>query len=74
MTAMALLDFSRAPSRSVVIGDRIYGFVVNTIGAVAAWNDARRTHAVLAQLSNHELDDIGLCPGDIDRISNKGMF
>lgn len=36
--------------------------------AVAAWNDARVTRAALARLSDRELDDIGLCRGDIDRI------
>ena len=32
------------------------------------WNKARRTRAVLSRLSAHELDDIGICRGDIDAI------
>lgn len=33
------------------------------------WNDARITRNALAKLSDRELDDIGLCRGDIDTIS-----
>lgn len=32
------------------------------------WREARRTRAVLSQLSDRELDDIGLTRGDIDHI------
>jgi uncharacterized protein YjiS (DUF1127 family) len=38
------------------------------LAAVAAWNDARITRKALARLSDHELDDIGLCRGDIETI------
>ena len=45
---------------------------VQTVGgafaAVSAWNDARITRSALAKLSNRELDDIGLCRGDIEMI------
>ena len=33
---------------------------------VAAWNDARVTRKALSKLSDRELDDIGLCRGDIE--------
>ena len=39
------------------------------IAAVAAWNDARVTRKALSKLSDRELDDIGLCRGDIDDIA-----
>jgi len=42
--------------------------VGTTIAAVSAWNDARVTRTALGKLSNRELDDIGLCRGDIDMI------
>jgi uncharacterized protein YjiS (DUF1127 family) len=32
------------------------------------WNDARVTRKALSTLSDRELDDIGLCRGDIDHI------
>ena len=34
-----------------------------------AWNDARVTRNALAKLSDRELEDIGLCRGDIDFIA-----
>lgn len=36
---------------------------------LSVWNEARRTRAELSKLSAHELDDIGLSKGDIDRIT-----
>ncbi len=38
-------------------------------GRIAAWNDARVTRNALSRLSNRELDDLGLVPGDIDDIA-----
>lgn len=40
--------------------------------AFVSWKDARATRRALTRLSPHELDDIGLTPGDIDRISRRG--
>ena len=45
---------------------------VNTVSRLfaqaTAWNEARRTRAILSRLSLQELDDIGLSRGDIDAI------
>ena len=38
-------------------------------GAFSAWNDRRSTRKMLGALSDRELDDIGLCRGDIDNIT-----
>lgn len=35
------------------------------------WNETRRTRNALSLLSAHELNDIGLAPGDIDRIAKR---
>ena len=35
-----------------------------------AWNDARVTRNALSRLSDRELEDIGLCRGDIEYITN----
>lgn len=43
-------------------------FVSNALVAVKNWNDARVTRKALSSLSDRELDDIGLCRGDIERI------
>ncbi|MBY6201293.1 DUF1127 domain-containing protein [Maritalea mobilis] len=39
------------------------------VGRLAAWNDARVTRKALSQLSDRELDDLGLVRGDIDMIA-----
>lgn len=38
------------------------------VAALAAWNDARLTRKALGRLSDRELDDIGLCRGDVDML------
>jgi uncharacterized protein YjiS (DUF1127 family) len=43
------------------------------VAAFAAWNDARVTRKALSTLTNRELDDLGLCRGDIDDIA-RGTF
>jgi uncharacterized protein YjiS (DUF1127 family) len=43
-------------------------FTSNALAAVKNWNDARVTRKALSSLSDRELDDIGLCRGDIERI------
>lgn len=43
---------------------------VNGVGGMfsmfSTWNDARVTRKALSKLSDRELDDIGLCRGDVD--------
>jgi uncharacterized protein YjiS (DUF1127 family) len=43
-------------------------FVTNALTSLKTWNDARVTRKALSTLSDRELDDIGLCRGDIDHI------
>ena len=49
------------------------GGLMTRLSAVAstlrAWHQARLTRNALLQLSDHELDDIGLCRGDIAKIA-----
>lgn len=45
----------------------------NLVSRIAVWNDARVTRKALSQLSNRELDDLGLNRGDIDDIA-RGRF
>ena len=42
--------------------------VSSVVASIASWNDARVTRTALAKLSDRELDDIGLCRGDIEFI------
>lgn len=39
------------------------------VARIAMWNDARVTRKSLTRLSDRELDDLGLCRGDIDDIA-----
>ncbi|WP_423207879.1 DUF1127 domain-containing protein [Paracoccus yeei] len=60
---------------SAIDTNRVHGgagsFGIGSIFAVlAAWNDARVTKNALSRLTDRELDDIGLCRGDIDRIAH----
>ena len=57
------------------VSTRVAGFggrsalpLATLVSRVIAWNDARRTRAILSRLSAHELDDIGLTRGDIEHI------
>jgi uncharacterized protein YjiS (DUF1127 family) len=71
INVMALFDDTGLQSRPATVVDRAYAALSNTIASLAAWNDARRTHDTLSQLSAHELEDIGLHRGDIDRIARR---
>ena len=68
---MALFDQTRLHSRPATVVDRAFAIYSNAVAAFVTWNDARRTHNSLMQLSAHELDDIGLHRGDIDFIARK---
>lgn len=54
-------------NRSHISGFR--GIFAPFISAVIAWNDQRATRAALSQLSDRELDDIGLSRGEIDHVA-----
>ena len=67
---MAFLDTYRTTAftkpRSIIVK-----LILNMFSGLVNWNDARVTHNTLSQLSARELNDIGLVPGDIDRISRR---
>lgn len=62
---MAVIDTRTAPFAPASVFGRA---IVKTIAAIGEWNDARATRKALSQLSDRELDDIGLCRGDIDTV------
>jgi uncharacterized protein YjiS (DUF1127 family) len=59
-------------SRPAPLGAITVFRMVQSFGGVGAafynWNASRVTRKALSKLSNRELDDIGLCRGDIDLI------
>jgi uncharacterized protein YjiS (DUF1127 family) len=66
---MALYETTRSPIGGQSLLGRLSATFVSVAGAVIAWNDARVTRNSLAQLTDRELDDIGLCRGDIEEIA-----
>jgi uncharacterized protein YjiS (DUF1127 family) len=64
---MTTLD-TRALASDRVFGANLGSAITAVVGRLAAWNDARVTRHALSKLTDRELDDIGLCRGDIDEI------
>ncbi len=65
---MASYETSRAAPLGAVTIFRMVQSVAHTVETLKAWNSARITRKSLNRLSNRELDDIGLCRGDIELI------
>ncbi|MBT7343206.1 MAG: DUF1127 domain-containing protein [Rhodobacteraceae bacterium] len=67
---MAYLDTSRSSAMSNC-RTAMANFATALFRAIIRWNDARITRNALSQLSLRELNDIGLVPGDIERIARR---
>ena len=63
---MAAIETSRTAPLGAVSLFRSVEVVTGIFAVVSDWNDARVTRNSLHKLSDRELDDIGLCRGDID--------
>lgn len=67
---MAAIDTPRVQLSAGTNG-RIGQLFASLVATIVAWNDTRVTRNALSQLSDRELEDIGLCRGDIDNIAAK---
>ena len=65
---MAAVETTRQAPLGAITTYRAINSLSNVVSAFAAWNDARVTRKALNKPSDRELDDIGLCRGDIDFI------
>jgi len=65
---MSIIDTTRTPSATRGIIARA---LTDTLATLAAWKEQRATRDALNKLSDRELDDIGLCRGDIDVIARR---
>ena len=63
---MAVYEANSA--QTAPMATRLIGLGHTTISAIATWHNRRATRKALAQLSDHELADIGLDRGLIDQI------
>jgi len=68
---MAATETTRVAPFGAISTFRISRMIEDTLAALANWNDARITRKALSRLSDRELDDIGLCRGDIDLIARR---
>jgi uncharacterized protein YjiS (DUF1127 family) len=68
MNAMAAVETTRPAPYGAITTYRAINALSNIVATFAAWNDARVTRKALSKLSDRELDDIGLCRGDIEFI------
>lgn len=63
---MAAYETSRTAPFGAIAIFRFVQYLNDKVATFAAWNDARVTRKALTKLSDRELDDIGLCRGDIE--------
>ncbi len=71
---MAAFETTRTAPLGAITTYRVVQFFSTAFAAVANWNDARVTRNALGKLTDRELDDIGLCRGDIDTIGLQGRI
>ena len=67
---MAVIDTPRVQLASHPNG-RFGKLFASLQARFTSWNDARMTRNALSHLSDRELEDIGLCRGDIEFIAQK---
>lgn len=65
---MAAVETTRPAPYGAITTYRAINALSNVALMFSAWNDARVTRKALNKLSDRELDDIGLCRGDIEFI------
>lgn len=68
---MAVIEQTTEVSLISILAYRVANAVSNLVAEIAALHDAQRTRKALMELTNAELDDIGLCRGDIDRVARR---
>lgn len=71
---MAATEMTRPAPFGAITTYRFVQFADAAITAIKTWNDARLTRNALNKLTNRELDDIGLCRGDIETIGVQRRF
>lgn len=69
--AMAAHTTTRPAPLGAITAYKLINAVSLIADKVATWNDARMTRNALGKLSDRELDDIGLCRGDIEDMAQR---
>ncbi|MEO9819047.1 MAG: DUF1127 domain-containing protein [Paracoccaceae bacterium] len=68
---MAAFDTTRPVYGSASVAGQFASFIVLLMTKVTSWNDARLTRNTLSNLTDRQLDDIGLIRGDIEALANR---
>ena len=63
---MAAVETTRPAPFGAITTYRAVTGLSRAFNALAVWNDGRITRNALGKLSDRELDDIGLCRGDVE--------
>ena len=69
--AITITRAAVAPFGAITV-HRILTAVSDMTATLQAWNETRRTVAVLRSLNAAQLDDIGLTPADVEEFGSKG--
>lgn len=70
---MTTVTMTPAAPFGAITTHRAVSAVMNVIATVRAWNETRRTVAVLRSLNADQLEDIGLTRADIETMGNRGF-
>lgn len=70
-TIMAFFDTTRSSIAPTGLANGIGSLFVSAFGTASHWNDVRRTQRALSQLSDRELEDIGLTRADIAKVARR---
>ncbi len=68
---MALFETTRSQFGGPSLLGRLSASFSALVSGVQAWNDSRVTRSALSQLTDRELDDIGLHRGSIDEVAHR---
>lgn len=67
---MAAYETTRPAPLGAVTTFHLVQVFTNLFHTLRDWNDVRLTRNALGKLSDRELDDIGLCRGDVETIGS----
>jgi len=68
---MTVIDNTRASHSTAEFFGHIGQSFAALFGTLATWNDARVTRNSLSKLNDRQLEDIGMCRGDIDSLTRR---
>ena len=70
-TNMATASYTHTAPFGAIATLNLINMFENAVKSVSDWNAARKTHNILASLTDRELADIGLSRGDLHNMPSK---